>query len=65
VLGALETAHRELGMTVIIVEHDLRVACSFCDVVTVLRDGAKVAEAAGAELDEQALRCLLQPARLP
>ncbi len=65
VLGALETAHRELGMTVIIVEHDLRVACSFCDVVTVLRDGAKIAEAAGAELDEQALRCLLQPARLP
>lgn len=61
VLRALEVAQQTLGMTVVIVEHDLRVACSFCDRVTVLCDGCTVAELRSAETDEESLRCLLCP----
>lgn len=60
VLGALETARQRLDMTVIIVEHDLRVACSFCDAISVLRHGVQVAEMTGDKLDERMLRCLIQ-----
>jgi phosphonate transport system ATP-binding protein len=60
VLAGLEAARERFGMTVVIVEHDLRVACSYCDSVTVLRDGAVVAEAASRDLDEHSLRGLLR-----
>jgi ABC-type sugar transport system ATPase subunit len=42
------------------VEHDLKVACTFCDSVTVLRDGQVVAEAQTRDLDETSLRGLLR-----
>jgi phosphonate transport system ATP-binding protein len=61
VLRALEVAQEALGMTVVIVEHDLRVACTFCDRVTVLCDGCAVAELCGADADEETLRCLMCP----
>lgn len=59
VLRALEAAHRELGMTIVMVEHDLRVARSFCDVVTVLDCGWKIAEGSREELDEETIRSLI------
>jgi len=61
VLRALEVAQKQLDMTVIVVEHDLRVACTFCDHVTVLCDGCTVAEMRGADADEETLRCLMCP----
>jgi phosphonate transport system ATP-binding protein len=61
VLDALEKAQAELGMTVILVEHDLRVACTFCDHVTVLCDGCTVADMRGRDADEETLRCLMCP----
>jgi phosphonate transport system ATP-binding protein len=60
VLRGLEAACKRNNMTVLIVEHDLKVACSFCDSVTVLRDGRVVAEAETCDLDEQRLRGLLR-----
>jgi len=59
VLAALDAAQRRLGMTVILVEHNLRVACGFCDKVAVLCDGCVVAELAGDDLSEETLRCLV------
>jgi phosphonate transport system ATP-binding protein len=59
VLRALDVAQRQLGMTVVLVEHDLRVACGFCDHVTVLCEGCKVGEVRGAESSEEELRCLM------
>lgn len=59
VLAALDAAQRRLGMTVILVEHNLRVACGFCDKVAVLCDGCVVAELSGDELSEDTLRCLV------
>jgi phosphonate transport system ATP-binding protein len=61
VLDALERAQAELGMTVVLVEHDLRVACTFCDHVTVLCDGCTVADIRGTDADEETLRCLMCP----
>jgi phosphonate transport system ATP-binding protein len=61
VLRALEVAQRKLEMTVVLVEHDLRVACTFCDRVTVLCEGCKVGEVRGAESTEEELRCLMCP----
>lgn len=60
VLAGLEEARCRLGMTLVVVEHDLRVACSFCDEVTVLRGGQVVAEARSRDLDESSLRGLLR-----
>jgi phosphonate transport system ATP-binding protein len=60
VLKGLEAACERYGMTVLIVEHDLKVACNFCDSVTVLRDGKVVAEAQTRNLDEASLRGLLR-----
>jgi phosphonate transport system ATP-binding protein len=59
VLAALDAAQRRLGMTVILVEHNLRVACGFCDRVAVLCDGCVVAELEGDDLSEETLRCLV------
>ncbi|CAN5633378.1 phosphonate ABC transporter ATP-binding protein [soil metagenome] len=61
VLLALETAREKLGMTIIIVEHNLSVACSFCDRLTLLRDGAIVTHCNGCDVDPHKLRCMLQP----
>jgi phosphonate transport system ATP-binding protein len=63
VLRALEIAQQKLRMTVIIVEHDLRFVCTFCDRVTVLCEGCTVAELRGAEADEERIRCLMCPAQ--
>jgi phosphonate transport system ATP-binding protein len=62
VLRGLEVARERYGMTIVIVEHNLRLACSFCDKVTVLRDGKVIADASGCEKEENNLRCLLQQA---
>lgn len=56
VLRGLEAAHREHNMTVVIVEHNLEVARTFCDRVTVLREGCKVCEVAGCDVDDAELR---------
>lgn len=61
VLGALDRARVRLGMTIVMVEHNLRVACDFADRVTVLGAGEVVADAAAAELDPTILRGLLAP----
>jgi phosphonate transport system ATP-binding protein len=61
VLGALDSARRRLGMTIVMVEHNLRVACDFADRVTVLGAGEVVADAPSSELDPTILRGLLCP----
>jgi phosphonate transport system ATP-binding protein len=61
VLQALETAREKLGMTIIIVEHNLSVACTFCDRLTLLRDGSIVTHCNGCDVDPHKLRCMLQP----
>lgn len=61
VLAALDGARVRLGMTIVMVEHNLRVACDFADRVTVLNDGEVVADAPAADLDPAILRGLLSP----
>jgi phosphonate transport system ATP-binding protein len=61
VLGALDDARRRLGMTIVMVEHNLRVACEFADRVTVLVAGEVVADAPAGDLDPAMLRGLLSP----
>ena len=60
ILRGLDKAHRELGMTVLMVEHDLQVARTFCDRVTVLREGCKVCEVNGSDIDDARLRDLFR-----
>jgi phosphonate transport system ATP-binding protein len=60
VLEALENARQRLGLTIVIVEHNLAVACSFSDRLTVLRDGAVVRHCYGCEVNPQELRCLFR-----
>jgi phosphonate transport system ATP-binding protein len=59
VLAGLDAAHRELGMTILMVEHDLRIAREFCDVVSVLDCGVKIAEGRREQLDEPTIRALI------
>jgi phosphonate transport system ATP-binding protein len=61
VVAALRVAQAHLGMTVVIVEHNLRFACAFCEKVTVLGEGCAIADLAGTELNEEGIRCLLCP----
>jgi phosphonate transport system ATP-binding protein len=61
VLGALDRARARLGMTIVMVEHNLRVACDFADRVTVLGAGEVVADAPSSEMDPSTLRGLLCP----
>lgn len=61
VLAALRVAQERWGMTVVVVEHDLRFACSFCERVTVLCEGCTIADLEGADVTEDSLRCLLCP----
>jgi phosphonate transport system ATP-binding protein len=62
VLSALDRARERLGMTIVMVEHNLRVACQFADRVTVLSAGEIVTDAAAADVDPAILRGLLCPA---
>jgi len=64
VLDALEEARQRLGLTIVIVEHNLSVACSFSDRLTVLREGAVVRHCDGCEVSPQELKCLFRPATL-
>ncbi|HEX5521720.1 MAG TPA: ATP-binding cassette domain-containing protein [Longimicrobiaceae bacterium] len=60
VLEALEAAREKYDMTLVMVEHNLGVVCSFCDHVSVLREGTLVAETACCLVDECALRDLFR-----
>jgi phosphonate transport system ATP-binding protein len=58
VLEALQRARESLGMAVVMVEHNLGVACSFADRLTVVNDGGIVADAPAGEMDPAMLRAL-------
>jgi phosphonate transport system ATP-binding protein len=64
VLAALDAARQRLGMTIVMVEHNLRVACDFADRVTVLGAGEVVADAPRSDFEPATLRALLMPCAL-
>lgn len=57
----LREIRRELGVTILLVEHDLRLVMDICDRVMVLNEGVKIAEGAPAEVrkDPEVLRAYI------
>jgi phosphonate transport system ATP-binding protein len=58
VLESLQRAREALGMAVVMVEHNLGVACAFADRVTVVNAGAIVADAPACDVTPDRLRAL-------
>jgi peptide/nickel transport system ATP-binding protein len=50
ILTLLEQLREQLGLTMLFITHDMRVAARICDRIAVMRDGAIVEEAAAQEL---------------
>ncbi|SAL29932.1 oligopeptide/dipeptide ABC transporter ATPase [Caballeronia cordobensis] len=53
ILGLIDSLRRELSMAVLLITHDLGVVGRWADRVVVMKDGAKVEEAPGAQLFAQ------------
>lgn len=60
VMDVMAEAKRRLGITMVMVHHDLELVKAYADLVTIVKDGTKVADVEPERLDKEALRTLFK-----